>query len=258
MGKTGGFYWVDLMSTDAVGSKDFYEKVFGWSAQDMTTPDGSTYSMLSHDGDVVAGLGEHSSEMKAQGVPSSWNSYVTVDDVVSSVEVARDLGASVVLEVIDISGAGKMAVIVDPVGATVSLWQAEGHDGGAKFNTPNSLTWNELVTRDPVTAAEFYSALFGWSFDAVEGSEPPYAVITNGENMNGGLLDATTALPDGAPSVWGVYFAVADADATADAAVGAGGTIVQGPFDAEGVGRIAVISDPQGAVFSAIQSEQAE
>jgi uncharacterized protein len=258
MSKPGGFYWVDLMSTDAAGSKEFYGSVLGWAAEDVATPDGSMYTMLSHDGDLVAGLGEHSAEMKADGVPSMWNSYVTVDDVAASVETARGLGATIAFEPMDIPGAGKMAMIIDPVGASLSLWEAHGHDGGTKFNTPNSLTWNELMTRDPATAAEFYSALFGWGFDGMEGSEPPYAVIMNGENMNGGLLDATAVLPEGVPSTWGVYFAVADADTTAAAATEAGGTVVHGPFDAEGVGRIAVIADPQGAVFSAIQSAQVD
>ncbi|VAV95459.1 hypothetical protein MNBD_ACTINO02-719 [hydrothermal vent metagenome] len=254
--KTGGFYWVDLMSTDAAGAREFYEKVLEWSPQDITTPDGSTYMMLTHEGDLVAGLGEHSAAMKAQGVPSMWNSYVTVDDVAASVDAARNLGATIMLEPRTIEGAGTMAHIVDPVGAAISLWQPDGHDGGEKFNTPNSLTWNELMTRDPVTAAEFYIALFGWSFEEVEDSEPPYTTILNGPNMNGGLLDATTLLPDGAPSMWGVYFAVADTDATVDAAVAGGGRVIHGPVDMPGVGRTAVIADPQGAVFSVIRSEQ--
>ncbi|MCH7668789.1 MAG: VOC family protein [Acidobacteria bacterium] len=254
MGKTGGFNWVDLMSTDAAGSKEFYAKLFDWTATDVQTPDGSVYALLSHDGDLVAGLGEHSSEMIERGVPSVWASYVTVDDVGASVAKVEGLGGTVVRPEMEIPGSGTMAVINDPTGATVAMWQDGGHTGADKFNTPNSLTWNELLTRDPSAATEFYSAMFGWTFDPMEGADPAYNIIINDGAPNGGVMDAGSVLPDGVPNMWGVYFSVADADATAQAAVAAGGSIVREPFDAPGVGRIVIIADPQGAVFSAIVS----
>lgn len=254
MGKTGGFNWVDLMSTDAVGSKKFYAKLFDWTATDMSTPDGSVYVLLSHDGDLVAGLGEHSSEMIERGMPSVWASYVTVDDVAASVAKVEGLGGTVVRPEMEIPGSGTMAVINDPTGATVAMWQDGGHTGADKFNTPNSLTWNELLTRDPSAAIDFYAAMFGWSFEPMDGAEPDYNIIMNDGALNGGVMDASSVLPDGVPNMWGVYFSVSDADAIAKAAVAAGGSIVREPFDTPGVGRIVIIADPQGAVFSAIVS----
>ena len=254
MGKTGGFNWVDLMSTDAAGSKEFYAKLFGWTAMDVPSPDGHVYTLLSHDGDLVAGLGQHSSEMIERGMPSVWASYVTVDDLAASVAKVEGLGGTVVQPEMEIPGSGTMAVINGPTGATVAMWQDGGHTGADKFNTPNSLTWNELLTRDPSAATEFYSAMFGWTFDPMEGADPAYNIIINDGAPNGGVMDAGSVLPDGVPNMWGVYFSVADADATAQSAVAAGGSIVREPFDAPGVGRIVIIADPQGAVFSVIVS----
>jgi hypothetical protein len=81
------------------------------------------------------------------------------------------------------------------------------------------------------------------------GDGQPYAVFKAGEAMVGGSM-----LPQapGVPNHWHVYFGTDDADATAAKAAETGGAVVVPPFDTP-VGRIAVLSDPQGAVFSVIK-----
>ena len=76
----GEFSWVDLSSHDMGGAKEFYGNLFGWTAEDQETAGGPPYAMFKKGGKIVGGLGQLNDEMKAQGVPPMWNSYVNVDD----------------------------------------------------------------------------------------------------------------------------------------------------------------------------------
>jgi len=100
----------------------------------------------------------------------------------------------------------------------------------------------------------FYTAVTGLTAEITDmGDGQPYAVFKAGEAMVGGSM-----LPQapGVPNHWHVYFGTDDADAAAAKAAEQGGTVVVPPFDTP-VGRIAVLSDPQGAVFSVIKSAPA-
>ncbi|MEE9155568.1 MAG: VOC family protein [Gemmatimonadota bacterium] len=111
--------------------------------------------------------------------------------------------------------------------------------------------WYDLTTKDPAAAADFYTKLIGWSTQPWEGSMP-YTMWVNGETPLGGVVQQ----PDdaGAPPHWMSYIATPDVDATAEQAKELGGSVVHGPEDIPSVGRFAVISDPQGAMFAAFTS----
>jgi predicted enzyme related to lactoylglutathione lyase len=153
----------------------------------------------------------------------------------------------------DVMDAGRMSFVLDPSGAAVALWQADKHIGATLVNEPGTLNWNELITSDQGVFA-FYTAVTGLTA-AVEdmGDGQPYAVFKAGEAPVGGSM-----LPQapGVPNHWHVYFGTDDADAAAAKAAETGGTVIVPPFDTP-VGRIAVLSDPQGAVFSVIKSASA-
>jgi predicted enzyme related to lactoylglutathione lyase len=87
------------------------------------------------------------------------------------------------------------------------------------------------------------------------GVEPKQAPPEEGGTGLGGMMD-TAQMPAGIPNFWEVYFSVEDADATVAKAQELGGQVMNPAFDAEGVGRIAVLADPQGAVFSVITPPQ--
>jgi predicted enzyme related to lactoylglutathione lyase len=113
--------------------------------------------------------------------------------------------------------------------------------------------WVETLQPDPRAALDFYGALFGWEF-----SEPgPMAGGLPGEyfvaHIDGRAVAGIGAIPKlgGPPSaVWNTYVRVDGADAAVDRATSAGGTLVLGPLDASGEGRLAVLVDPTGAAFS--------
>lgn len=122
--------------------------------------------------------------------------------------------------------------------------------------TLGKFVWRELLTRDVEAAKRFYGGLFGWtSKDSPMGPEMIYTLWYNGETQIGGMMDIA-ALPDGegVPPNWGVYVSVEDVDAAAARAVEAGAQIMGECHDIPGVGRFAVVQDPQGVYFNLYRS----
>jgi hypothetical protein len=143
-----------------------------------------------------------------------------------------------------------MSFVMDPSGAPVALWQANQHIGATLVNEPGTLNWNELITSDP-GVTKFYADVTGLTTESMDmGEAGPYTVFKSGDAMVGGSM--APQMP-GVPNHWLVYFGTDDADATAAKAAELGGSVVVPPFDIP-VGRIAVLSDPQGAMFSVIKN----
>ena len=245
--KHGMFAWVDLMAHDADTARDWYSKLFGWRPEVLHP--GAAYTLFFQGDDLIAGLGEASPEMKEQGAPAVWHSYVLVDDVDALAARVPELGGAVVMGPMDVMDAGRMCVVRDPSGGHVCLWQAGTHRGATFFNEPNALAWNELITRDPAAARTFFAELLGWSYDEMQIPDfGTYHVVKVGDRPNGGMC-TPPGLPDFVPPYWDVYIAVDDVDAMAARAAEMGARILAGPMDIS-VGRYAGIRDPQGAVFS--------
>jgi uncharacterized protein len=241
----GTFSWVDLATPDPDGAKAFYAALFGWQAQDVPVPGDSYYSMQRIDGRDVAAIAAQPQAQRDAGAPPAWQSYVTVASVDDAAARAGELGADVHAPPFDVMQAGRMAVIQDPQGAFFMLWEPREHIGASLVNAPGALCWNELAASDLDAATSFYGELFGWTVQPLQGGPTRYVVIKNGEATNGGMRDRQ---PE-EPPFWLVYFAVADIE-TAMAKVGElSGRTLAGPFELA-TGKIAIVADPQGAVFA--------
>jgi predicted enzyme related to lactoylglutathione lyase len=120
---------------------------------------------------------------------------------------------------------------------------------------PGEICWRELATKDLKTAMDFYSQLFGWHLEQTKVTPMDYKEIHIDGTAYGGLMAIDENWPPGVPSHWSTYIAVADADETVEKIKQNGGAVKHGPFDAPGVGRIAMVSDPAGAPFAIIQFE---
>jgi uncharacterized protein len=234
----GTFSWADLSTSDPDAAKVFYVGLFGWETEDTPIPDGGVYTMLKKRGKAVAAL----SATQQEGQPPSWNSYITVESADDGAAAAAAHGGTVVLGAFDVMDVGRMAVIQDPTGAFFSVWEPRASIGAELVNEPGTLTLNQLNTSDPQRSQEFYSGVFGWRFEAVEGGDRPYWGIYNGDRLNGGMMEEH-------PDMWLVYFGSEDADADAGRIPELGGTVILPPVPVPG-GRILVAHDPQGAVFA--------
>jgi predicted enzyme related to lactoylglutathione lyase len=248
----GLFGWVDLSSTDMDRSKDFYSGLFGWECEDQPLPGGMAYTQFLLDGAKVAGMGPVMPDMAAAGVPSTWNSYAIVSDVDAALDRAVSAGGTVLLPAMTVMDQGRMAMVADPGGAVVGMWQPAAHEGADVFNVPGAVTWNELQCWDAEKVKPFYASTFGWEWEA--GPQPGYDMCTiaakpGDDKSNGGLLTMPPGVPAEVPSFWLVYFAVEDCDESMRRAQELGGSVM---FEAMemGPGRFGGLTDPTGAVFA--------
>ena len=250
--KPGTFCWEELGTSNAEAAKTFYTQLFGWSYVDNPMGPDMVYTMYKLDGKDVAASYELMPDQKAHGVPPNWTSYVSVADADKTVEKARAAGATILAGPFDVATYGRMATIQDPTGAVFALWQPKDHNGAGIVNKPNSFTWNELMTTDTKKAGEFYSAVFGWKLDKQNFGPMEYTMLINGDRPNGGMLQITPDMGN-MPSNWLVYFAVDDCDAKVQKAIELGAKICKPADDIAGVGRFAILTDPQGAGFALIK-----
>ena len=242
----GTFSWTDLTTTDQEGAKAFYGGLFSWVAEDMPVGPDVYYSMQRKDGKDVAAISPQQEAQRDAGAPPTWNSYVSVENADAVADRARELGATVHAPPFDVMDAGRMAAIQDPQGAYFLLWQPNQHFGAQLVNAPGAPSWNELASPDLDASSAFYSSLFGWSVEPFEGSPEPYLTIKNGDVTNGGIR---TLNSPGPPPHWLVYFAVDSLDESLVKVDELGGAVHAGPMDI-GIARIAVVADPQGAMFA--------
>src|SRR4051812_19292787 len=202
--------WVDTARADPETAVAFYSGVFGWEFEDRA-PAGAPRSSS---GARARGREAAAVGSRAAREPAApaWNTSIRVDSVDDAAATVDDAGGTVLMEPFDVLDAGRMAVVADPGGAVFFLWQEKSQEG-----------WSELYTRHLAAARAFYAELFGCEPDeGGDGHGPPYSNVT---------------------------FAVDDPDAIADRAVELGGEVVVPPSDGPHA-RIAVLRDPDGAVFS--------
>jgi predicted enzyme related to lactoylglutathione lyase len=254
--------WIDTTQPDPDTGAAFYADLFGWELED-SMPAGSPgkYYVARIRGEEVAAVSS-----PAEGAPESaaWNTYVWVQDADETAAKVRSAGGDVLAEPFDVGDSGRMAIFADPAGAAFRVWQAKEHRGAGIVNEPGSLNFNDLNTRERESAQAFYGAVFGWEIihDAMW-ALPGYGDFLEQRTpgMRKGMADmgaperfedvvASVSLSPDVEPHWGVTFAVDDADAVAARAAELGGTVVVPPFDAPWV-RMTVISDPQGAAFTA-------
>jgi uncharacterized protein len=261
--------WVDTSQPDPEAATEFYGGLFGWEFENVMPEDaeGKYYSA------TIDGLRVAAISSTPEGAPemATWNTYIWVDDADQTAEKVKDAGGSVVTEPFDVFDAGRMGVFSDPEGAVICVWQPNEHKGAQLVNDPGTLNFNGLNTRDVEGAKKFYGAVFGW--ETLAGDAAPFFTLpgygdhleeiqpgtrermeeaggpVGFENVVAALQEIPEDQPD-TPAHWSVTFATDDADATADKATELGGKVIVPPFDAPWV-RMAIISDPQGAMFIA-------
>ncbi len=251
--------WIDTLQPDPNAAVAFYGDLFGWEFEEVMP---GAYFIGRLGGGDVAAIG---SQPEGGSQIPVWNTYVWVQDADVTASRVRANGGTVLMEPDAVGDAGRMAVFADPEGAAFFVWQGKEHRGAAVVNEHGSLNFNDLNTRDLEGAKAFYGAVFGW--DLLMGSMwalPGYGDFL--EARRPGMREAMAAMgapqrfedvvasvrtiSDDAPAHWGITFAVDDADVIAARAAELGGEVVVPPFDAPWV-RMTVITDPQGATFTA-------
>ncbi|RAJ69038.1 hypothetical protein K378_01927 [Streptomyces sp. Amel2xB2] len=240
--------WVDVMVPDQQAALDFYKDLFGWQGE-VGPPETGGYSVCTLHGKPVAGVMAAMAPDGGPTPPPAWTMYLATEDTDAAAHRIGENGGTVMVPGMDVMDLGRMAVAKDPTGAVFGLWQAKDFVGAQVVNEHGAVIWSELNTSDPEIAEPFYRNL-GIETAPMEGA-PGYNALTVGGRTIGGAQGLENS-PPGTPSHWLTYFAVDDTDSTVDALVRADGSVLVPPFDMM-AGRMAVVQDPQGAVFAVIR-----
>jgi uncharacterized protein len=241
--------WVDLMTSDPAGSRDFYGQLLGWAAEEPN-PEFGGYFNFTQDGVRVAGC---MASQPDAGMPDVWSVYLATDDARKTVDTAAAHGGQTIVPAMEVGELGTMAVVLDPGGAAVGMWQPGLHRGFGILAEPGTPTWFELRTRNYAEAIDFYHDVFRWDTHTVPDTPPDFRYTTLGEGdaAMAGIMDASGLLSAGVPAHWAVYFGVADTDAALERVGRLGGSVVATPEDTP-YGRLAAVADPTGAEFRVV------
>jgi uncharacterized protein len=247
----GTFIWHDLLTPRPADAQDFYRDVIGWRTELSEGP--QPFPLFLAEGRPVGGIEDTSAEPAR---PPMWLGYVEVADVRAAAERARSLGATLIKDVIEVPTIGRYAVVSDPQGAAVALFEVADPAGERPTSRgPGTFGWAELNTTDWESAWQFYQALLGWkpttSMD-MGGQLGTYFMFqaadqADAESM-GGMSNTATLM--NAPAHWLFYATVQDIHAALERVTTRGGKVLNGPMAVPGGDLIAQCLDPQGGAFA--------
>ncbi|MBO0901425.1 VOC family protein [Cellulomonas sp. zg-ZUI222] len=238
--------WADLTVTELGPTQRFYGGLLGWQLS-IGGPETGGYVTATVDGHVVAGI-------KVADVPrpAGWCVYLATDDLVQSVERAVAAGATVVLDPVTELDLGRLAVLCDPTGAVVGLWEAGTRTGWQVTDVPGTFVWAEQMSQDPDGARRFYTELFGYEQQDMSAPDFTYTSLSVGGAPAMGVGGYGPGAGD-VPAAWTWYVAVEDADAIAPRVAELGGEVVSGPENTP-YGRMLLVRGPAGEVLALLQA----
>jgi uncharacterized protein len=243
--------WTDLAATDPKAAAKFYSAVFGWKVEVSPDPQYGGYATAKAGGKDVAGITPKQMEQQ----PSAWTVYIGTANAAETAKKAEAAGAKIIAPVMEVGDQGHMAIIQDPSGAYLGLWQA-GKMHGSQSTGANSMGWAELNARGFNKAEPFYKKLFGWGEkkSPMGEGQPEYTEFQLGGTSIAGGTEMNEMVPAQVPSYWLVYFNVDSVDKAFDKVLAEGGKEMLSPMDMPG-GRFAIVSDPEGAAFGLLKME---
>jgi predicted enzyme related to lactoylglutathione lyase len=245
--------WTDLATSDAAAAREFYGKVFGWDIEVNPDPQYGGYALAKVGGKDVAGIGPK----QMDEAPTAWTVYIGTQDAEDTVKKAQAAGGNVIVPTMAVGDQGKMAIIQDPSGAMIGVWQSQNMTGAQLIDKPNSMGWAELNSRGVDKAKPFYAKLFSWGEKKTppQGENPEYTEFQAGGQSIAGAMEMNPMVPAEVPSYWMVYFNVDNVDKAFKKVTDAGGKEMLAPQAMPG-GRFAIVSDPQGASFGLLKMEE--
>ncbi|SDL40951.1 VOC family protein [Tessaracoccus oleiagri] len=248
---SGNPNWIDYSTTEMADSKHFYSELFGWEFEDLGE-EMSHYHWIRANGQLLGGAMDVTGMKDDSGeqIPSYWQVFLSADDAQAVFDKAVAAGARPLYEPTGTGDIGKYAIVLDPTGAPVGIWEPGSTKSDEFTGAVGTPAWFELMTQDYDAAVKFYSEAF--DFDEVRmPGDFRYATNGPGESSAWGLCDAKGMTDEAAGSYWRIYFSVEDCDDAVTRVRELGGKLLDGPMDSE-FGRIATVADPVGASFQVI------
>ncbi|MEU0965251.1 VOC family protein [Streptomyces sp. NPDC005917] len=224
--------WVDVQLPDVEAGKRFYGGLFGWTFEDAGG--GSVWARLA--GEDVARLAH-----KTDGrMPTVWTVFFATPDARDLARRILAAGGQIVNDPAPVRDLGTAALVADPQGAVFGLWQPASHLGFGLRHAPGAFAWAQLYTSDTDAANDFYGRLFT---DALFGTDA---------DPDFGRAPVTDVFYAKMPPHFVVHFRTGDVEAAVGAVRQLGGRVQAPPFETS-YGKVAVVTDNQGASFALLQ-----
>ena len=245
---TGTPAWVDLMVPDLDTARRFYSALFGWELTGQGDPATEmVYITATKAGSAAAGIG--SVPPGEVPPPARWTTYLATSDIEATTAAAADAGATVLVPPTTAEQSGRFALLADPAGAVVGLWQSGTHTGADITDEAGSMTWNETMSRDVEAAQTFYATVFGYTYTDMSAPGFVYASFAVDGRTAGGIGQITDDTGEQLDPHWLVYFKVDDVDDALHTVTAMGGTVARHAWDSP-FGRIALVDGPAGERFA--------
>jgi len=246
--KVGTFVWHEQVSSDPAQAKEFYGKLFGWGTE-VFGPGEIDYQMISVDEKTHGGF----SKAMEGAPPPHWLGHVQVENLDESVERATSAGGKLLAGPFDMEDVGRMAIVADPQGAFLGLYQRLSEGTGPE----GVFVWDELGTTDVDGAQRFYEDVLGWTTTDMGSDFGAYRIFDRVGGTGRGIAGLMQNQDESIPAMWTPYVGVEDTDRCVAKAKELGANVIVEPMDVPTVGRFAILADPQGAVFGVIKGEPA-
>lgn len=245
--KIGRFVWHDMMTTDPRKSEEFYAALLGWTTENVSVGEGTSYAMIRAGG---AGVGGYEPLDPRYGIASHWLGYVTVEDLDAAVSQAREASGEVAIPPTEIPGVGRFAVLVHPAGSRVAAFAPARLEECVPEAEPlpGRFCWNQVMAKDPAAAGAFYRKVFSWELQEQDMGGSKYWLFRKDGAAVAGMMSTPGA--EKHPDFWLPYVEVHDVDACAARAKELGGQLIVPPSDIPGLASVAVTADPTGAILA--------
>jgi len=234
------FCWNGIVTTAPERTLAFFPEVLGWTTIEQAMGE-QTVTMFASGGVPVGHV-----RPSEGGEPSWWNNYLRVADVDAAAASVAAHGGTVVVPPTDIAP-GRFATVTTPSGAMFSLFREGNNEDTDRDNSSDgSVRWVDLHSQGIDADLAFLGAALGMKTAEMPMPMGAYHLLNPETATQAGAMASQHA---SAPSMWMAWVAVADVDATLARVRSKGGAVVADAWDAPGVGRLAVASDPAGVVF---------
>jgi hypothetical protein len=247
----GKVIWVDLVTPDLAGAKQFYSGLFGWTFRDIHM--GKTdYALALLDGRPVGGL-FHRPVPPGEHRQPAWLAFIAVRDVDAAKRTALEHGAKVVFEPRSYPQRGRQAVFADPEGAVFAVLASSSGDPSDFLVSPGEWIWSSLLAQDPDKDAAFYQTLFGYDVFDVPSEDGKEHVILSTDDYARASVNPLPGDSSRRHPHWLNFVRVVDAVGVAAKAVALGGRVLVEPHIDRHGGKVAVVADPTGAPFGLME-----
>ena len=238
---------LERSSHDVVGSRGFYSELFGWEAQEPS-PEHGGYFMFTHKGAPIAGGMGDMGGMRAN---NAWKPFLATDDIGRTLKLASENGATVHAPAMQVDDLGTQAVISDPAGAVIGIWQPGSFPGFTLINEPGAPMFVAIDVYDYQAQIAFYRQVFGWNpleEESEDGHHYAGYMDPDTDRPLAGIGDEVENLAPHESPAWWIFWQCDDVDDSVTKVRSLGGAVLTEARDG-GLGRSARVTDPTGASF---------